>query len=135
MGFSQIIPLKNLHYLQIMRVFSEKPNLSERNPHYLCAQVMWVYLKNSLYLRAHPFTKEHSRSQDDLKMRLEKPILFRHADEDRFSDRVDFSEKTPHYLQIKKATLSEKPTLSADNVGFFFQKNPLYLRETHIICR
>ena len=27
----------------------------------------------------------------------------------------------------------ERPTLSADNVGFFLKRNLLYLRETHII--
>ena len=32
----------------------------------------------------------------------------------------------------KPTFIWEKLTLSADNV-FFFQKNPLYLRETHII--
>ena len=57
---------------------------------------MWIvfeknpsYLKNGLYLRAHLFTKEHPRSQDcirtsdDLKMRLEKPILFARADKEK----------------------------------------------------
>ena len=47
-----------------MWAFSEKPGLSERNQHYLRLQIMWVYLKNGLYLRAHLFTKEHPRSQD-----------------------------------------------------------------------
>ena len=61
------------------------------------------------------------------------------ADKDRFSNKPTLS-----------AFLSDKPTLSADNVGFFretyfiwkkpsdnvsffFQKNPLYLRQTYII--
>ena len=57
---------------------------------------MWVYLKNGLYLRAHLITKEHPpyqdciRTSDDLKMRLEKPILFARADKDRF-------QINPHY--------------------------------------
>ena len=57
-----------------------------------------VYLKNGLYLRAHLSTKEHPRSQDcirtsdDLKMKLEKPILFAGADKDRF-------QLNPHYLR------------------------------------
>ena len=103
-----------------MGFFPEKPDLSERNPHYLR-----TLSENGLYLRAHLFTKEYPRSQDcirtsdDLKMRLEKPILFARADKDRFSDKLGFSEK--------------KPTLSSDKVGGFFQKNLLYLRETHIL--
>ena len=68
-------------------------------------------------MRAHLFTKEHPRfkdcirTSDELKMRLEKPILFARADKDRFSDKLVYSEKNP--------------TLSADNVGFF--------RETYFI--
>ena len=105
-----------------------------------------VYLKDGLYLHAHLFTKEHPRSQDcistsdDLKMRLEKPILFARADKERFqinshylradneflSDKSGFSEKNLHYLQH---------TLSADNVGFFSEKPTLSERNPYYLIR
>ena len=95
-----------------------------KNSHDLRAQIMWVYLKNGLYLRAHLFTKEHPRSQncirtsDDLKMRLEMPMLFARADNVGFSQIKWVFLKNPHYLQIMWV-FSEKPTLS--------ERNPYYL--------
>ena len=75
---------------------------------------------------------------DDLKMRLEKPILLHTQIKNVFqinrvflretyiiwSDNTGFSWKTKF--------IREKPTLFADNVGFL-QRNLLYQRETHII--
>ena len=100
--------------------FSEKPVLSERNPHYLRA-----HLKNGLYLSTHLFTKEHARSQDcirtsdDLKMRLEKSILFARADNDSFSYKPTLSARADNvgFSQINRAFL-KKLTLSVDNLGF-----------------
>ena len=97
MGFSQIkkVSLKKLVYLKKRSV-----------------SAVFIFT-----MRAHLFTKEHPRSQDcirtsdDLKMRLEKPILFARA------DNVGFS-------QINRVFL-KNPTLCADNVGFF--------RETYFI--
>ena len=97
--------------------FRKKPGLSERNPHYLCSQIMRVYLFISVRIFAmprYPLTKEHPCSQDcirisdNLKIRLEKLILLAHTD---------------------KTTFSDKPTLSAcaDNVGFS-QINQVFLK-------
>ena len=52
-------------------------------------------------IRAHLFRNEHPRSQDyigtldDLKMRLEKPILFARA------DKGSLSERNLHYLRAQ----------------------------------
>ena len=90
-----------------------------------------VYLKNGLYLHADLFTKEHPRSQDcirtsdDLKMRLEKPILFVCADKNRFQiNQIFLEKKNPHYLQINPLYLQ---------IMGVFQKNPVYLREKPIL--
>ena len=57
MGFSQIkrVSLKKLTLSadNVGFFFPEKPGLSKRNPHYLRAQIMWVYLKRSLSARAN----------------------------------------------------------------------------------
>ena len=83
--------------------FSEKPGLSENG----------LYLRTRLFTKEHPCSQDCIRTSDDLKMRLEKPILFARAYKDRF--------------QINRVFL-KKPTLSADNVGFF-QRDLLYLRK------
>ena len=111
-----------------MGFFWKKTGLSERNPHYLRAQIMRVYLFISVLIfavPAHLLTKEHPcslnciRISDNLKMRLEKLILFAHTD---------------------KRTFSDKPTLSAcaDNVGFsqinqvFLKKQTFYLQRLYV---
>ena len=118
--------MKNLHYQKPtlsadnVGFFGKKPGLSERNPHYLCAQILRVYLFISVRIftmPAHPLTKEHPCSQDcirisdNLKIRLEKLILFAHTDKRTFSD---------------KLTLSAR----ADNVGFS-QINQLFLKKNN----
>ena len=108
------------------RFIWEKPILSARadnvgfsqiNCLYLRAQIIWVFPTSSARLLSFCLYQ-------NMKMRLEKPILFARA------DKGSLSERNPHYLRAQ--FIWEKPTLSADNVGFF-QKNLLYLRETHII--
>ena len=100
----------------------KKPSLSERNPHCLCMKIMRVNLFISVCIfamPAHLLIKEHLCSQDcirisdNLKMRLEKLMLFVHTD---------------------KRTLSDKSTLSvcADNVGFS-QINQVFLRKKTIL--
>ena len=149
-----------------MGFFRKKPGLSERNLHYLCAQIMRVYLFISVRIftvPVHPLTKEHPCSQDcirisnDLKIRLEKLILFAHTDKRTFLDKPTLSVCTDNvgFSQINQVSLKKKqPILSAEIVSFFkeacfiwekpvlsdqitwiFQKNLLYLRETRIICR
>ena len=147
MGFSQIkwVFLKNpenVGFSQIKWGFLNKSTLSadvgffQKNPvylretHIICTcRERWVYWKNGLYLHMHLCTKIPK-----------KLTLFSRT------DNVGFCPINQVF--------SEKPTLPADNVGFFretyfiwkkpilsdlimwvFQKNALYLRETHIICR
>ena len=123
--------------------FGKKPGLSERNPHYLRAQIMRVYLFISVRIfamPAHPLTKEHPCSQDcirisdNLKIRLEKLILFAHTDKRTFSDKPTLSACVDNvgFSQINQVFLKKKPILSAEIVSFF-QRSLLYLRETRII--
>ena len=49
-----------------------------------------------------------------------------------FSEKLTLSGQIMGFSQIRYVSL-KKPTLSADNVFFFSKRNPVYLRETHII--
>ena len=85
-------------------VFLEKnPGLSERNPHYLRAQMMRVHLFISVRIfamPAHLLIKEHPCSQDcigisdNLKIRLEKLNYLRTQTKERFQISL-------HYLRVQ----------------------------------
>ena len=77
---------------------------------------------------AHPLTKEHPCSQDcirisdNLKIRLEKLILFAHTDKRTFSDKLTLSARADNvgFSQINQLFLKKKqPILSAEIVSFF----------------
>ena len=107
----------------------KKPCLFERNPHYLRAKIMRVYLFISLRIFAMPthlLIKEHLcshdciRISDNLKMRLEKLISFAHTDKRTFSDKPTLSACADNvgFSQINQVSL-KKTILSAEIVSFF----------------
>ena len=108
--------LKNLHYQKPtlsadnVGFFGKKPDLSERNPHYLRVQIMRVYLFISvrifampahLLIKEHPCSQDCIRISDNLKMRLEKLILFAHTDKRTFSDKPTLSAYADMWVSLR----------------------------------
>ena len=120
-----------------MGFFGKKPGLSERNSHYLCTQILRVYLFISvrIFTKEHPCSQDCIRISDNLKIRLEKLILFAHTDKRTFSDKLTLSACADNvgFSQINLVFLKKKKTHFICRDCKFFQRSLLYLRETRII--
>ena len=68
--------------------FSEKPTLSERNPHYL--QIMWV--RKTQFISEKPILSDHA---DNVHFSV-KPTLY--ADNGSFSEKAILSDRKIHFI-------------------------------------
>ena len=74
-----------------------------------------------LLIKEHPCSRDCIRISDNLKMRLEKLILFAHTDKRTFSDKPTLSACTDDvgFSQINQVLPKKKTILSAEIVSFF----------------
>ena len=94
-------------------------------------------------MSAHPLTKEHPCSQDcirisdNLKIRLEKLILFAHTDKRTFSDKFTLSARADNvgFSQIKQVFLKKKTAHFICRDKFFSKKPALSERNPYYLIR
>ena len=74
-----------------------------------------------IFTKEHPCFQDCIRISDNLKIRLEKLILFAHTDKRTFSDKLTLSARADNvgFSQINLVFLKKKPILSAEIVSFF----------------